>query len=335
VRWLLGLGATVGIALQALVLIPAVRSAGVRLRLRPRLRHPAVREVARLSTWTFGFVAANQIAALVIANLALGLGAGQQDAYVKASIVFLFPHGLLAMSIAITFVPELSRSVARHERTAFVRTSTLGIRLVALVTMPAAFLLFALRTPVVSAFFRYGEFSADDVTTTARALAGFSIGLAGFSVYLFVLRGFYAHRDTRTPFILSVVQNSLNIVLAVALFGRYGVLGLGLAYGVSYVLSALLAVRVLANKVHGFDLRSIAASVVRMAIAGVVAAEVAWLVVTRIGSGGRADAIADLVVGITIGLAMYVALLMLMKVDEIDLVRARLSRATARDHHDG
>lgn len=334
-RWLLGLGATLGIALQALVLLPAVRRAGVRLRFRPQWRHPAVREMAVLSTWTFGYVAANQVAALVISNVALGIGAGQQDAYVKASIIFLFPHGLLAMSIAITFVPEMARSVTRRDRDEFVRTSTVGIRLVALVTMPAAFLLFALRGPVVSAFFRYGEFTTDDVATTARALAGFSLGLAGFSVYLFALRGFYAHRDTRTPFVLSVVQNGLNIVLALVLFDRFGVLGLGAAYAMSYVLAALLAVRVLANKVRGFDLRAIAGSVGRMLLAGVVAAEIAWLVTSRVGGTGRVAAFADIAVGGAVGLAVYAALLTWMKVSEVEMLRERLSRATARGRRDG
>ncbi len=82
-RWLLGLGATVGIALQAVVLLPAVRRAGVRLRFTPRWNHPAVRELMTLSGWTLGYVAANQVAALVISNVALGIGAGAQDAYVK------------------------------------------------------------------------------------------------------------------------------------------------------------------------------------------------------------------------------------------------------------
>ena len=53
----------------------------------------------------------------------------------------------------------------------------------------------------------------------ARHLAGaggFALGLVGFSVYLFVLRVFYAHQDARTPFIINVGENVLNIVLALA-----------------------------------------------------------------------------------------------------------------------
>ena len=44
-----------------------------------------------------------------------------------------------------------------------------------------------------------------------------------------MLRGFYAHHDTRTPFVLNVGENMINIVLAIVLVERWGVLGLGLA----------------------------------------------------------------------------------------------------------
>ena len=74
-----------------------------------------------------------------------------------------------------------------------------------------------------------------DAANTARALAGFALGLVAFSVYLFTLRGFYAHQDTRTPFVINVVENLLNIVLALVLVGRYGVLGLGLAFAIAYL----------------------------------------------------------------------------------------------------
>ena len=43
---LLGLGTTSGIAAMAISLLPALRRAGVRIRFRPRLRHPAVRAAA-------------------------------------------------------------------------------------------------------------------------------------------------------------------------------------------------------------------------------------------------------------------------------------------------
>ena len=56
ILWVLGVGTTVGIAVMALSLYPAVRQAGVRLRFNFDLKHPAVRKTVSLSGWTFGYV---------------------------------------------------------------------------------------------------------------------------------------------------------------------------------------------------------------------------------------------------------------------------------------
>ncbi|NCV47548.1 MAG: hypothetical protein EBW53_05525, partial [Actinobacteria bacterium] len=118
-------------------------------------------------------------------------------------------------------------------------------------------ILFVFAQPIVRLLLGWGAFSEAAVTQTAEALAGLSIGLVGFSLYLFVLRGFYSHGDTRTPFFINVFENAVNIVLAFALVDRYGVHGLGLAFAVAYLVSAVVAVALLRSR-HGtpglFDL---------------------------------------------------------------------------------
>ena len=93
------------------------------LRFRPVLewQHPAVRKLLVLSGWTIGFVAANQIAVVVIRNLATQRAKASCRAYVDAFLWFVLPHGLLAVSIATTFQPELARAVIDRDRPEFVR----------------------------------------------------------------------------------------------------------------------------------------------------------------------------------------------------------------------
>ena len=120
-RWTLGLGATLGIASMAMVTLPAMFAAGLRYRPVLEWKHPAVRKLLVLSGWTIGFVAANQVAVVVIRNLATHEGEGILSAYVDAFTWFVLPHGLLAVSIATTFQPELARAVLHRDRPEFVR----------------------------------------------------------------------------------------------------------------------------------------------------------------------------------------------------------------------
>ena len=322
----LGLGATVGIALQALALLPALRRAGVNLRFRFKPRHPAVRRLMTLSGWTFAYVLANQVANVVSQNLA-DPGSGRLDAYNKASIFFYFPHGLLAVSIATTFVPEMARSVARRDKQEFIARTSLGVRLIALLTLPAGFGFLVLSRPIIGALLEHGNFSASAADTTSRALAGFALGLVGFSVYLFALRGLYAHQDTRSPFVISCFQNGINIVLAFLLVGRYDVLGLGLAFAISYLVCAIWTLVIIGYKVPGFPAGRILRSMWPMLLSAVVMAEIVWIVVQQVGDTSGVGAFVRVIVGTIVGAAVYLGLLLAFRVPELDALRTRLRRA--------
>jgi putative peptidoglycan lipid II flippase len=325
-RWTLGLGATLGIAVMAIALLPALAQAKLRFRFKPAFGHPAVKSLRSLSGWALGYVVANQVAIVVIRNLLRG-GSGNEDAYTKAYTWFVLPHGLLAVSIATTFLPELSSAIKRNDRRSVLDRSSLGIRLIALVTLPAGFGLFVLRRAIVGAAFQHGKFTAANSLNTSRALAGFALGLVGFSVYLFVLRVFYAHQDARTPFVINLGENLLNIVLALLFVDRWGLLGLGLAFGLAYLISAGWALQILHYKLPEFPVQTVIASLWRIGLASLVMSEVVWGVAGSIGANSGSGAIVRVVVSTIVGTAAYAGMLMVLQSPELDEVRARLRPA--------
>jgi putative peptidoglycan lipid II flippase len=313
-----------------LVLVPAALRTGFRFRFAPELRHPAVRKLLTLSAWTIGFVAANQVALVVVRNLA-DPGSGDASAYFDAFTFFVLPHGLLAVSIATTFQPELASSVARRDRPAFVGQASLGVRMTALLTIPAGVGIFVLRRPIVGAFLQHGQYDAAAATNTTEALAGFALGLGAFSIYLFTLRGFYAHKDTRTPFTVNVVENAINVVLAIVLVDAFGVLGLGLAFAIAYAVSAAWVLQILSYKVPGFSLREVGASIARIVLAAVLMGEAVWFVARRVGGDVGVEAAARVAVGTATGLVVYVGLLLALGAPEL----APLRRGARRGRPDG
>lgn len=321
-RWVLGLGATVGIAVMAVAVLPALRAADVSIEFRPEFRHPAVRRLTTLSVWTLGYVAANQVALVVVQNLA-GPGSGGLDAYVKAYIFFVLPHGLLAMSIVTTFTPEMASAAGRRDHLAFAQRATSGVRLVALLAFPAAAGMLVLHRPLIGLALQHGNFDADDAVLTGRALAGFALGLVGFSVYLFVLRAFYAYEDARTPFVLNVAENAINVVLAVALVGRWDVLGLGAAFAIAYTVSAAWSLQVLGYKVRHFDAGAAVRGLWPMALAALVMTEAMWVVTHVVGGVAGVAALGRVAAAGAVGIAVYVGVLALLGAPEIAQLRRR------------
>lgn len=326
--WLLTMSSTGGVMAMGLILIPALRKAEVPFRFRPNFSHPAVRTMVKLSSWTFGFVVTNQISLVIIKNLAEP-GSGNQDAYSKAFTFFMLPHGLLAISIATTFVPELVRRVRAGDNEGFATWTTSGVRWISLLTIPSSVAIVILANPIITALLEHGNFDSAASNNTARALAGLSVGLAGFSVYIFALRGFYAHEDTRTPFYVNLFENVLNVVLALILVGRYGVLGLGLAFGIAYMFSAVVVLWLLHVKYGAVHWVRLLALLWRTVVASALMGFVVWFLEGLLEAQSDMAQLAELFLCITAGFIVYVGALYVVRVSEIRNLSALLpGRAT-------
>ncbi len=322
---LLGLGTTAGIVAMTAVLWPALRRAGIRLRWNPDWRNPALRTVARLSGWTFGYVAANQAVFVVV--LALLNEQGAVAAYSYAWQFFQLPVGLFAVSVMTTFTPELALHAGRWDLDAYRMRFSQGLRLGTLVVLPTAACLLVLATPLVTVLLEWAEFDAASTASTAPLLTWLALGLPGFAVFLFTMRGFYAFKDTRTPFFLNLFENGLQIALSFALVVPFGAEGVMAAFSVSYLAAGLAGLAMLHRRAEG--LGNIAPGLARQGIAALAAAVVMLAFNHLYEAGDRMGSLVELVGGVVIGLGTYVVALAVLRGDEGSLLRSLRQREPA------
>ncbi len=212
----------------------------------------------------------------------------------------------------------------------------MGFRLMGLVVLPAAAILFVLARPIVNALLDYGSFSAQNGAATAETLACFAIGLFSFSAYLFTLRGFYAMQDTRTPFLLNCVENGINIVLALALYPVLGVQGLALSWSIAYIVAMFVSLEAMRRRLGRLEGRHMIDTLARVFAATVVLGALAWGVATVIGYATPARAMVATGAALVVGGAGFLATLQLLRVGELsllrDAVRRRPLRAADEEH---
>jgi putative peptidoglycan lipid II flippase len=330
---LLGVGTTVGIMAMTLVLLPAISRARLPLRWKFDLRNPAVTEVARLSGWTFGYVVANQVCLFVI----IGLAGRFVSSWAYAYQFFQLPYGVFTVSIMTAFTPELARLVAQDEMREFRERFLQGFRLVLLAVLPATILFALLARPLIEAVFvQWGRrFTPADAPPAAETLMALAWGMVGFSVYLYVLRGFYVLKDTRTPFFINLFENALTLLIAFVLVSEaglgWGVDGLAWAWTIAYLVSAAIAFVILRMRVGPFGFETAVATTattIRMlTAAGVMLGAVVGVRMGFPATDGSA-AWANLVAGGAAGLLVYVGALFLLGVREIrELPRTLLRRS--------
>ena len=328
--WTLGLSTTVGITVMAFVQWSTMRRAGIRVSFAPNLRNRSVRDLLRLSMWSLGYVLANQIALVVIKNLATP-GSGLVDAYTKAFVIFQLPHGLLAVSIATTFLPQLAEKYRADRHEEFAGRVSQGIRATILLTLPASIVAVVLAEPLVSLLLGHGNFDLAAIESTSRALSGLAIGLVGFSTYLFVLRGFYAKGDTRTPFFINLAENAINIVLAIVLVDSLDVLGLGIAFGVAYLVGAVVAAITLSATTPAWSLLQLGKPLVRYCVAGLAMTTITWVMARSLPADGPLQSLFTLLLVSVPGVASYVVVLVLMRDEDLrHASRLYLERKTTK-----
>ena len=296
---LLGLGTTAGVAAMAVVQLPSLRRAGARLRPVWDPHHPAVRQVLRLSGWTLGFVATNQAALWVALALANGRR-GDVAAYQAGLVFFLLPHGVFAVSVATALQPDLAARWSRRDLDAFRHHIALGLRTVAAIVVPAAVGYLILGRPIVALALQHGALSEGSAQTTASVLAWLALGLPAFSLWYFVVRVYQSMQNTRTVFGLYLVENAVNITLAVVLYPSMGVQGLALAYSAAYTIGVAVALALLRMRVGGLGRTAVVRSWARIGVASAAMAACVATVAAIVGPALPRVALATVT-----GLAVY------------------------------
>lgn len=322
---LLGLGTTAGVAAVAIALVPALERTGASLRFIPAWRHRAVLTMARLSGWTIGYVVANQIALWFVLILANGEDGGP-FLYLSAYTFFQLPHGLLAVSLTTTIAPEMASAAGRRDLAALRERLSFGMRMIGVVILPAAAAYIGLARPIVVALLQRGAFTAEDAAVVADSVAAFSVGLLFFSLYLFALRAFYALPDTRTPFVLNCLENAINVALAIPLYAWLGIPGLALAFSGAYIVGAVVTLVVLRARIGGLGGVRTFESLARATLAALPVLLVTWGASELIGWDGAGPAIAASVVGLVAGAAVYLGGLVVLRVPELEQLRAMIPR---------
>ncbi|HUR75838.1 MAG TPA: murein biosynthesis integral membrane protein MurJ [Sporichthya sp.] len=311
---LLGIGTTAGVIVQALALLPFLKTSGYRYRPRFDLRGTGLGTAYRLATWTLLFVLVNQVAYLVVVQIATGIeetAAGEGypgrgfTPYTKAYLIMLLPHAVITVSVVTALLPRMARAVT-DARFDDVRADLAdGLKLTGAALIPAAVAFGVLGPSMAVLGFGHGNTSVANAEYIGYVLAGFALALVPFSVHHQLLRGFYAFSDTRTPVTINVWIAATNIALAlgcVALLpARWVAVGLAVSYAISYAVGVALSARRLARYLGPLDSdvlrtydRMLVASVLA-AVPAVVISEIAYRLwgtgstaaaVTVIGGGG-------------------------------------------------
>jgi putative peptidoglycan lipid II flippase len=239
----LGIGVTFGIAVQALVLLPALRRIGFRFRWNWGIDE-RLREFGGLALWILGYVAVSQIG-LVFTTRVLTAGAsGGAAIYANAWLLFQLPYGVIGVSLLTAIMPRLSRAAADGNTGKLVDDLSLASRLSTVMLVPLSAVLTVAGSAIGVALFGYGNADVADARRLGDALAFSAFGILPYALVMLQLRVFYAMKDARTPTLIMIVMTVVKIPLLYLcrdqLEPEHVVMGVLLVNSLTFVVGAVL-----------------------------------------------------------------------------------------------
>ncbi len=185
-------------------------------------------------------VSVAQISLILNTIFASFLATGSVSWLYYADRLMEFPTGVLGVALGTILLPSLSKAYASENDSEYSQLLDWGLRLTFILAAPAAVALAILATPLVTALFHYGKFTAFDVAMTQQALIAYSVGLLGLILVKILAPGFYARQNIKTPVKIAVFTlistQLMNLVFVFGLDLRHA--GLALAIGLGACLNA-------------------------------------------------------------------------------------------------
>jgi putative peptidoglycan lipid II flippase len=325
---LLGVGTTLGIIIQTIALVPALRKVGFRWRPRFDFRRAELGEIGRMAIWMFAYVISTQITFVVTTNVAFSASRHVADAGVSAYnysyALFLLPYAIIGVSVTTALLPRMSKNAAEGRFQQVSDDFSYSIRLSSVVLVPAALLLAVLGPALCEFLFAHGSTNTPGARYIGEAFGAFSLGLLPFVIFQLLLRVFYALHDSRTPaiigFLTTIATVAGNVVVLVILPPGQVVIGMAFVYGLTSIFSAAIAWRLLTRQVGGLDGRLVTRSLVRMHVATIPALIFALVTILTVGSVLHAGPLYGLIVSIVGGggaLLLYIIVAKALHVTEL------------------
>ena len=319
---------------QVAMLVPTLRAVGFRLSRRDALWTPAIKRMLRLSIPVALAAGVLQISVLMDTGISAVLAASvdaqnnpvdhftlfghafrypmEAGAPVRlnwAQFLYQFPLGIFAIALATAIFPGLSSDALEKDRSHFSQTLHTGIEATLFEGVAASIGLIIVRHQAIRLFYGYGEVTAHDLQLTANSLVLYASGIWAYSMQQIINRAYYALHDTKTPFVMSIVNIAINLAVELPLvFTSLGESAMAAGTTVSFALQSLLMLYMLRNRIGGLGLASLARSAGKMILAaglmwGVCVA-VQWAPFWPHGTG-KIVSLIQLTLLITIGGGVY------------------------------
>ncbi|HJT82008.1 MAG TPA: murein biosynthesis integral membrane protein MurJ [Chthoniobacterales bacterium] len=243
------------------------------------------------------------------------------------------PLGIFGVAVGTVTLPLVSRSAAVGDSAGFRSALAHALRLVMVLTIPAAIGLIILARPIISVIYEHGRFTSYSTNQTAVALQFYAIGLVAYASVKVLAPAFYALDRRYLPMLVSMLCVLINLGLNWFFLVRMQFDHRGLALSTSIVaLTNFVLLYIMMRRYSGrLETTRLFGLLVKLTVAGGVLAAISWLGLQILKPGLPLwQETVELLAVIAVAAMSFFAAAFLLRVDEVrevfDLVKRKVVR---------
>ncbi|MGW0180891.1 murein biosynthesis integral membrane protein MurJ [Nocardia sp. NPDC003345] len=283
----LGCGVTLGVVVQAMSLLPAIRRQGIDLRPLWGVDN-RLKQFGTMAGAIILYVLISQIGAIFANNISSQADEAGPAIYQNAWLLLQLPYGVIGVTLLTAIMPRLSRNAANDDTPAVVDDLSAATRLTMIALIPIVTFLTVAGPQVGDALFGYARF-AEDASRLGTAVSFSAFTLIPYSLVLIHLRVFYAREQVWTPTWIILGITTIKILFSalapvIAEDSQQVVIVLGIATGLGFTVGAVIGGYLLHRSLGDLRMANVGRTVSRVLLASL--------------AGGAVMLIADKVMGL-------------------------------------
>lgn len=337
---LLGIGTTLGVVVQAVVLLWPLHRLGINLRPQWGIDN-RLKDFAPSALAGFTYVLISQVGLVVTNRIGSAADESAIAIYQSNWLLLQVPYGILGVTLLTAINPRLADNGTAGRNKEVVADISLGTRLSVAGLLPIIALMTAFGPVIASGLFAYQNFSPEEANILGNTMSASAFTLIPYAIVLLQQRVFYARESYWTPTIIITVVTAVRVACAylaphVATSSQDVVMLLALSNGLGFLAGAVMGYILLKRSLGPLSGGEVLKSSGWVLLASVIGCAVAlaadWilhlhLLVGVIGSFGDIIRMAILT---PIALVVIVAVLMRSNLPELAPLTNRISALFSR-----
>ncbi|MDU8967772.1 MAG: lipid II flippase MurJ, partial [Clostridium sp.] len=223
--------------------------------------------------------------------------------------------GVITVSVTTSIFPTISHlgqsgdfeNMKKHLNSAIVSTMLLVI--------PATIGMMALAVPIIKLVYQRGAFDNKSVIVTASMLIAYAPFVIFQSFSDVIDKGFYAVGDSKSPVIIVVIQQIINVIFNFILINFFGIQGLALSTTISAGAGAILMLMKFRKNFGRINFKSSLKSLIKISLLSIIMGLIALSLYSKLSVS--MSYLLALFISIILAGLFYIVTILLARIPEV------------------